>query len=50
LKIRRACHLLDFTDIKINQICHKIGIEDTCSFSRLFRRESRSLGGEGEVF
>jgi AraC-like DNA-binding protein len=41
LKIRQACWLLDFTDMKINQICHKIGIEDTYYFSRLF---SKTMG------
>lgn len=38
LKIRQACHFLDFTDMKINQICFKIGIEDTYYFSRLFSK------------
>ncbi len=36
LKVQQACLLLDTTDMKINQICHKIGIEDTFYFSRLF--------------
>lgn len=38
LKIQQACRLLDFTDMKVNQICYKIGIEDTYYFSRLFSR------------
>lgn len=38
LKIGHACYLLDFTKMKINQICHKIGINDPYYFSRLFRR------------
>ena len=38
LKIQQACHLLDFTDMKVNQICFKIGIEDTYYFSRLFSK------------
>lgn len=38
LKIQQACKLLDFTDMKIKQICHKIGIEDTYYFSRLFNK------------
>jgi AraC-like DNA-binding protein len=38
LKIRQACRLLDFTDMKINQVCYKIGIEDMYYFSRLFRK------------
>ncbi len=38
LKIQQACQLLDFTDMKINQICYKIGIEDSYYFSRLFSK------------
>lgn len=38
LKIQQACHLLDFTDMKVNQICFKIGIEDSYYFSRLFTK------------
>ena len=38
LKIQQACQLLDFTNMKINQIGYKIGIEDTYYFSRLFRK------------
>lgn len=38
LKIQQACRLLDFTNMKINQICYKIGIEDTYYFSRLFTK------------
>lgn len=38
LKIQQACHLLDFTDMKINQVCYKIGIEDCYYFSRLFSK------------
>lgn len=38
LKIQEACRLLDFTDMKINQVCFKIGIEDTYYFSRLFSK------------
>lgn len=36
LRIRRACQLLDFTSLHINQICHKVGIADPYHFSRLF--------------
>ena len=36
MKIKEACALLDHTDMKINQICHKIGISDCYYFSRLF--------------
>ena len=35
---KQACLLLDTTDMKINQICYKIGIEDTYYFSRLFSK------------
>ena len=38
LKIQQACHYLDFTNMKINQICHKIGIEDPYYVSRLFKQ------------
>jgi AraC-like DNA-binding protein len=38
LKIQHACQLLDFTDMKINQVCYKIGIEDCYYFSRLFHK------------
>lgn len=38
LKIQYACNLIDNTDIKINQVCHKIGIEDCYYFSRLFTK------------
>lgn len=38
LKIQHACELLDFTDMKINQICHQIGIDDAYYFSRMFRK------------
>lgn len=38
LKIQHACHLIDHTDIKINQVCYKVGIEDCYYFSRLFSK------------
>lgn len=38
LKIQQACHLLDFSDMKINQICYKTGIDDCYYFSRLFTK------------
>ena len=41
LKIQRSCRLLRETDMKINQICFKIGIEDSLYFSRLF---SKTMG------
>ena len=38
MKIRHDCTLLEQTEMKINQICHKIGISDCYYFSRLFRK------------
>ncbi|MDD3322232.1 MAG: AraC family transcriptional regulator [Paludibacter sp.] len=38
LKIQQACHFLDFTDMKINQIALKIGFEDPYYFSRIFTK------------
>ncbi len=36
LKMERACLLLSNTTMQINQICHKVGIDDCYYFSRLF--------------
>lgn len=38
LKMEFACQLLRDTDLKINQICYKVGIEDNFYFSRLFAK------------
>lgn len=38
LKIQHACHLLDFTDMHINQVCHKSGIPDCYYFTRVFTK------------
>lgn len=38
LKIQEACHHLDFTDMKINQISMLVGFEDPLYFSRLFTK------------
>lgn len=38
LKVQRACELLDFTDMQVNQISYKVGIEDAYYFSRLFKQ------------
>jgi AraC-like DNA-binding protein len=38
LKIQRACQLLENTDMKINQLCSKVGIDDSYYFSRLFTK------------
>lgn len=39
LKVKEACKLLIKTDMKINQICFKLGIEDCYYFSRLFTKQ-----------
>lgn len=36
LRMSHACHLLDFSTLHINQICHKVGIDDPYYFSRVF--------------
>lgn len=38
LRIQKACQLLDFTDMKINQISSKIGFEDALYFTRIFKK------------
>ena len=38
LKVEYACRLLKTTDLKVNQICYKVGIEDSLYFSRLFSK------------
>lgn len=38
LKIQHACYLLDCTNMRVNQVCHKIGIPDCYYFSRLFSK------------
>lgn len=38
LKIQEACHHLDFTDMKVNQISMLIGFEDPFYFSRIFTK------------
>lgn len=38
LKIRHACRLLADTDMKVNTVCHKVGISDPYYFSRLFSK------------
>ena len=41
IKMNDDCKMLDFTNMKINQICHLIGIEDPYYFSKLF---SKTIG------
>lgn len=38
LKMQEACHYIDFTDMKINQISLLIGLEDPFYFSRIFTK------------
>ncbi len=38
LKVKKACELLETTDMKINQISCKVGIDDSYYFSRLFTK------------
>lgn len=38
LKIKLACYYIDRTNIKDNQVCYKIGIENPLYFSRLFKQ------------
>ena len=38
LKVQTACRLLTSTDMKVNQICHKVGIDDCYYFTRMFTK------------
>lgn len=38
LKIQEACHYLDFTDMKVNQISAMVGYDDPLYFSRIFTK------------
>lgn len=38
LKMQEACHFLDFSEMKVNQISMLVGIEDPLYFSRLFTK------------
>lgn len=38
IKIRESCRFLDFTDMRVNQICPKVGITDSYYFTRLFTK------------
>lgn len=46
LKIQQACHHLDFTDMKINQISALIGFDDPLYFSRIFTKMMGSSPSE----
>ena len=41
LKVQKACQYLQFTDLRINEIAEKVGIEDQYYFSRMF---TKSIG------
>ena len=36
--MKRACDLLDNTQMRMNQICYKLGIDDPYYFSRMFSK------------
>jgi AraC-like DNA-binding protein len=38
LKVQKACQYLMFTELRINEIAAKIGIDDPYYFSRFFKR------------
>lgn len=38
IKIQEACHYLDFSEMKINQISAKVGYDDPLYFSRIFTK------------
>lgn len=38
MKMEEACRMLRETDMRVNQICHKVGFDDCYYFSRLFSR------------
>lgn len=49
LRIQKACHYLDFSDMKINQISPLVGFEDSLYFSRLFTRTMKMSPSEYRV-
>ena len=38
LKIQKACQYLQFTDLRVNEIADRLGIEDPYYFSRMFTK------------
>ncbi len=38
IRIQQACHYLDFSDMKINQLCSLVGYDDPLYFSRIFTK------------
>lgn len=49
LRIQKACHYLDFSDMKINQISPLVGFEDSLYFSRLFTRTMKMSPSEYRI-
>ena len=39
LRIQKACQLLHFSDLRINEVASQIGIDDPFYFSRLFKKQ-----------
>ncbi|NIJ54612.1 AraC family transcriptional regulator [Dyadobacter arcticus] len=39
LRIQKACQLLHFSDLRINEVASRIGIDDPFYFSRLFKQQ-----------
>jgi len=37
--VEHSCRLLRQTDLRVNQICYRIGIDDPYYFSRLFSKQ-----------
>ncbi len=41
LRIQRACQLLHFSDLRVNEVAAQLGIDDPFYFSRLFKKQMR---------
>ncbi|MBC8152480.1 MAG: AraC family transcriptional regulator [Bacteroidetes bacterium] len=39
LRIQRACQLLHFSDLRVNEVASRLGIDDPFYFSRLFKKQ-----------
>ncbi|UFH57950.1 AraC family transcriptional regulator [Spirosoma sp. KNUC1025] len=39
LRIQKACQLLHFSDLRINEVAYQLGIDDPFYFSRLFKKQ-----------
>ncbi|WP_422082014.1 AraC family transcriptional regulator [Ulvibacterium sp.] len=38
LRMQKACYLLDFSSLRINEIAHKLGYDDAYYFTRVFKK------------